>query len=137
VNGTPCYRRSLQSWCRLSAPVRDPHQTVKVRLASGACGGEVRAKTRETISVAEARRAAVAAQGLARPRPAAVSARDIRRTVAELGLLQIDSVNVLVRAHYMPLFSRLGAYPHALLEADACHASPIGAPAPSRENRGM
>jgi len=40
----------------------------------------------------------------------------IRRTIAKLGLLQIDSVNILVRAHYMPLFSRLGGYDRTLLD---------------------
>src|ERR1700712_1178521 len=45
--------------------------------------------------------------------------RTFSRTLARTGLLQIDSVNVLVRAHYMPLFSRLGSYPVELLQAAA------------------
>lgn len=76
-------------------------------------------KTRERLSAGEARRLAIAAQGLATPRPSAASLRDIRRTIARQGLLQIDSVNVLVRAHYMPLFSRLGAYDARLLDTEA------------------
>lgn len=64
----------------------------------------------ETLSLAAARRCAIAAQGLARERPIAATARDVRRTVEALGLIQIDSVNVLARAHYLPLFARLGAY---------------------------
>jgi hypothetical protein len=68
------------------------------------------ARARTSLSAAEARRLAIAAQGLGQPHPDRASPRDIVRTVDRLGLLQIDSVNVLVRAHYMPLFSRLGVY---------------------------
>lgn len=64
----------------------------------------------EKLSLAAARRCAIAAQGLARARPDAATTRDVRRIVDSLGLLQIDSVNVLARAHYLPLFSRLGGY---------------------------
>lgn len=70
------------------------------------------------LSAAEARRLALAAQGFDRPRPRRrVGARDLRRTIRQLGLLQIDFVNVLVPAHYLVPFSRLGSYDRSLLDA--------------------
>ena len=65
----------------------------------------------ETLSIAEARRIALAHQGMAAARPAKTPDRDALNGMHDkLSLLQIDSVNVLVRSHYLPLFSRLGAY---------------------------
>jgi uncharacterized protein YcaQ len=81
--------------------------------------------TRPRLSAAEARRLALAAQGFARPRPQQPAEwRALRRTVAQLGLLQIDSVNVLVRAHYLPLFSRLGAYDRGQFDARSWRRGP-------------
>ncbi|WP_297652674.1 crosslink repair DNA glycosylase YcaQ family protein [Pseudonocardia sp.] len=71
----------------------------------------------ETIGPAAARRAALSAQGFAAARPAGpITRRHLMRTVDRTRLLQLDSVNVAVRAHYMPLFSRLGPYDAALVD---------------------
>ena len=72
---------------------------------------------RPALPAALARRIALAAQGFGIGRPAGpINAGHIQRTVGRLGLLQIDSVNVLSRAHYLPLFSRLGAYDSGQLD---------------------
>ena len=69
------------------------------------------------LSIAAARRIALSAQGLTRRRPKGrVGLSHVRRVIHELGLLQIDYVNVLVPAHYFVLFSRLGPFDRALLD---------------------
>jgi uncharacterized protein YcaQ len=71
----------------------------------------------ETLSLDEARRIALASQGFDRPRPAGrVNVAHLRRVIRQLGLLQIDFVNVLVPAHYQVPFARLGPYQRQLLD---------------------
>jgi uncharacterized protein YcaQ len=73
-----------------------------------------------SLSGREAVRIALAAQGLNRPpRTGRKTRTHLDQVVDRIGLLQMDSVNVLTRAHYMPIFSRLAGYDPALLEAAA------------------
>jgi uncharacterized protein YcaQ len=69
----------------------------------------------DTLSRAQARRIALAAQGFLDPRHTTPTMRTFNRTLQRTGVLQVDSVNVLQRAHYMPLFSRMGPYDPAML----------------------
>ena len=72
--------------------------------------------TTRSISLLQARRIALAAQGFDRARPqGAIDIRHIRRAIRQIGLLQLDFVNVLVPAHYLVLYSRLGAYERSRL----------------------
>ncbi len=72
---------------------------------------------KEKLTASEARRIALGAQGFATPRPTGpVTKRQLVKLVDRLGVVQIDSVNVVSRTHYLPAFSRLGAYPRAMLE---------------------
>ncbi|GGI74710.1 hypothetical protein GCM10011581_09630 [Saccharopolyspora subtropica] len=84
---------------------------------SGAAGTLSRV---QTMSRDTARRLALAAQGFADPPPRGeVTRRHLQRVLSRTKLLQLDSVNVAVRAHYMPLFSRLGAYSPDLVDTAA------------------
>lgn len=70
----------------------------------------------DTVSPASARRIALAAQGFGRAKPDAVGTRQLNLALQKLGALQLDSVNVFERSHYLPLFARLGAYDKTLLD---------------------
>src|SRR6478735_25154 len=73
----------------------------------------------ESMSVALARRTALAAQGFLDKPHAEPTMRTFQRTLERTGVLQVDSVNVLQRAHYMPLYSRMGPYDVELLRRAA------------------
>jgi uncharacterized protein YcaQ len=73
----------------------------------------------ETLSPKAARRIALAAQGFGRAQPAAPGRSHVRGVARRLGVIQIDSVNVVTRTHYLPGFSRLGDYPREALETEA------------------
>lgn len=68
------------------------------------------------LTAAQARRLALAAQGFDREHPATVGARQLTAAVDRLQVLQLDSVNVFARSHYLPLFARLGSYDIADLD---------------------
>jgi uncharacterized protein YcaQ len=68
------------------------------------------------LSSAEARRLALASLGFAVKKPSRAGLAHVRATAARLSAIQIDSVNVLARAHYLPTFSRYGPYPMSALD---------------------
>jgi uncharacterized protein YcaQ len=81
------------------------------------------ARRRQHLSAVEARRVVLAAQGFADGlRERRADGWALRRVLTRVGLLQMDSVNAVARAHYLPLFARLGPYPVALLDRAASRA---------------
>jgi uncharacterized protein len=78
--------------------------------------------SRAVLSRSQARRIALASQGFADRLPARADMRALQRVLDKVALLQIDSVNVVRRAHYLPLFSRIGAYDIELLHRAAGRA---------------
>jgi uncharacterized protein YcaQ len=73
--------------------------------------------TNDRLSNAQARRLALVAQGFANPkRDGTANWTRIESAIGRMNLLQIDSVNVLVRSHYLPVFARAGHYSHDTLD---------------------
>jgi len=70
----------------------------------------------EILSSADARRLALSSLGFAAKKPRRAGVAHVRATAERLGAIQIDSVNVLARAHYLPAFSRYGPYPLSALD---------------------
>jgi uncharacterized protein YcaQ len=68
------------------------------------------------VAVEAARRIALRAQGFGEARPGRADVRQVRRVAERLGVLQVDSVNVLCRSHYLPVFSRVGEYSRERLD---------------------
>ncbi len=86
----------------------------------------------ERLSAAQARRTALAAQGFTDRSPSGTppTMAHLKRVVGRTGLLQMDSVNIVARAHFMPIYSRLGPYdPPDLLHRAAWQ--PVRGPTPS------
>jgi uncharacterized protein YcaQ len=76
--------------------------------------------TQQHLTLKQARRVALVAQGFnGRQPPAMFKSSHVTQLIERLGVLQIDSVNALVRSHYLPLYSRLGNYPQTLLDQAA------------------
>jgi uncharacterized protein YcaQ len=76
-----------------------------------------------SLSNNQARRIALAAQGFASPRPVGrIDRRHFRKVIAQVGVLQLDSVNVLQRSHYLPMWSRLGSYSIEALDDYTAHS---------------
>jgi uncharacterized protein YcaQ len=70
-----------------------------------------------SLAIDEARRIALSAHGFDKPRPKRVDSARLSKVLTNLGVLQLDFVNVLVPAHYLIPFSRVGSYDRALLDA--------------------
>ncbi|MBT8207739.1 MAG: winged helix DNA-binding domain-containing protein, partial [Acidimicrobiia bacterium] len=77
------------------------------------------------LSADAARRIAVAAQGLAAPRPASVDVRHFRKVMRTVKVVQLDSVNVAARTHYMPFYARLGPYDRDKLDRWAANSGEL------------
>jgi uncharacterized protein len=86
------------------------------------------------LGAAQARRIAVTAQGFGEPRPSgSITRAHLRRLISRIQVLQLDSVSVAVRAHYAPVFSRLGPYDRDVLDRAAWGPTTRAANRPEKE----
>lgn len=102
---------------------RLPHAAAKITL--NALVSRVLAVVKE-ISKAQARRVTLTAQGFAKARPQRVTKAHLTSTLSRLAAVQIDSINVLTRSHYLPFFARLGPYDTSKLD-ELCAEPPLQA----------
>lgn len=81
--------------------------------------------TTQSLSLSQARRIALAAQGFGNRKSGSIDApanwRSARSAIRRMGLLQMDSINIIVRSHYMPVYSRIGPYSRTRLDDKAFH----------------
>src|SRR5699024_6591682 len=112
--------RPVRTVGRCSSVRDDPIAEVEGPPRRSPCDGRVSPMlyrgVMQTMTRSAARRTAIAATGLDRPRPATVTARHLRSVFATMGVTQIDSVARVIRSHYLPFFSRLGPYQRATLD---------------------
>src|SRR5690349_14461857 len=111
------------------SPIRSPAFNITILFIIGSAGrlagrrGKVERDVSHRrpvgLSIQDARRIALRAQGYGRPRPARVSARHVEAAVRTMGLVQLDYVNVLVPAPYLLVYSRVGPYDRGLFDAVA------------------
>jgi uncharacterized protein len=130
IIGVAGYEARL-GWQRVGSSVSVGSGTIRSMVGTRLRSAVPTARSTETLTLAAARRIAIAAQGLGRRHPPDRPPPSRGRVVGAVraqGILQIDSVNVVARAQYLPLFARLGDYPTAHLDEALWPAPGSGRP---------